>query len=164
MERAYACAVRLLARREHGAHELAQKLVQKGFASVEVNAALAECQRLGFQSDERFAESFSRNRIRQGYGPLRIEQELKQLRIDGEMIRQVLSQDEASWLFQAKMAREKRFQDLEDFSLEVIQKQKRFLLYRGFPSDVINQLFKQLESLKSSSTKLLRHENEEFRN
>ncbi|GGI79445.1 recombination regulator RecX [Legionella impletisoli] len=143
MSQAYACAVRLLARREHGAHELFQKLAQKGFTSIEADAAVAECQRLGFQCDERFAESVCRNRVRQGYGPLRIEQELKQLRIDGDVIQQILSQEQHSWLFHAKAAREKRFQDGENLTGDAIQKQKRFLLYRGFPSDVIHQLFKQ---------------------
>jgi len=77
MTKAFDSALRLLTRREHGAIELNDKLIQKGFDSAEVKDAIDACQRLGLQSDERFVENYSRSRIRQGYGPLKISQELK---------------------------------------------------------------------------------------
>lgn len=72
MNKALDCAVRLLARREHGARELAEKLAQKGYNSSDIDEAIARCQSLGLQSDVRFAESRCRLRIRQGCGPLKI--------------------------------------------------------------------------------------------
>ena len=77
MTKAFDYAMRLLTRREYGAQELAAKLAQKGYRAAEIVEVTAECQRLGLQSDTRFVESFCQARIRQGFGPLKISQELQ---------------------------------------------------------------------------------------
>lgn len=77
MTKAFDSALRLLTRREYSAMELCDKLKQKGFSPNDVQSALHECQRLGYQSDGRFVENYIRVRIHQGYGPLKIRQELK---------------------------------------------------------------------------------------
>src|SRR3546814_5195711 len=105
MTKACDCALRLLARREHGAHELADKLRQKGYSQPESNEAIAECQRLGLQSDQRFVESLCRARIRQGCGPLKINQELHTKQIDRELIDKALEQEDDNWLTHALAVR-----------------------------------------------------------
>jgi regulatory protein len=142
MSKAFSAAVRLLARREHGAHELASKLLKKGHMESDIQLAIGDCQRLGLQSDDRFAEGFCRVRIRQGYGPLRIHQELKQLQIDSDLIEEVLRLEQDNWLSHAMAVWNKKFNEQQDVSFELIQKQKKFLLYRGFPSDLITMMFK----------------------
>lgn len=77
MTKAFDSALRLLSRREYSAMELCDKLKQKGFNLKDVQNALNECKRLGYQSDERYVESYIRARIHQGYGRLKIRQELK---------------------------------------------------------------------------------------
>ncbi len=144
MSEALVGAVRLLSRREHGAHELHHKLAKKGHIDSEIQAALEECQRLGLQSDSRFVENVCRTRIRQGYGPVRIRQELKQLKIDSELIDTALSQGPDEWLSHALQVWQKKYKEPREDAHAKQQQQKQFLLYRGFSTEIINSLFKNL--------------------
>ncbi len=67
MTKAFDSALRLLARREHGAKELQDKLARKGFGQSDIKEALAKCQDVDLQSDSRFVAMYTRSRIRQGY-------------------------------------------------------------------------------------------------
>ena len=138
---AYACAVRLLARREHGAHELVNKLVLKGYPADAAEEALRECQRLGLQSDSRFVENVCFTRIRQGYGPIRIRQELQHLQVDSVLIDAVLQQEQDNWLAYALGVWKKKYKEQSELSYVALQKQKQFLLYRGFSTDTITKIF-----------------------
>lgn len=73
-------AIRLLARREHGRRELADKLGRKqpGADPGDVEQVLDALAAEGLQSDARFAESFARQRAGKRYGPVRIRAELRQ--------------------------------------------------------------------------------------
>ncbi len=144
MHKAYSRAVALLARREHGAQELAQKLRLKGYAAADVMAALAECQRLDLQSDARFVENIVRARIRQGYGPERIRQELKSKQIEGQLIATVLAAEQEHWLECALQVWQKKYKQIGGYTYSEIQKQKQFLLYRGFTVDTINLVFEYI--------------------
>ena len=137
----YTCAVRLLARREHGAHELATKLAQKGYLATEIKEILLKCQDLDLQSDSRFVENVCRARIRQGYGPLRIRQELQSLKIAEDLIDEALQQEQDNWLDYAIGVWKKKYKEQGESSYEDIQKQKKFLHYRGFSSDTIAMVF-----------------------
>ena len=142
MSKAFVSAVRLLARREHGAYELSQKLVQKKHPEEEVHEAIAECQRLGLQSDERFVDNLCRARIRQGYGPLRIRQDLQAARLDRDLVDARMAQEHDHWSSYAHGVLEKKYKHSTDRTPMDIQKQKQFLLYRGFSMDIINFVFK----------------------
>ncbi len=144
MSSVFESAMRLLARREHGARELTNKLVLKGFSREDVQEALIECQRLGLQSDVRFIENLSRARIRQGYGPLRIRRELQHLQVDIELVDDALRQEQDNWLSYAMSAWEKKYKKEEALSYASLQKQKQFLLYRGFTTDTIAMIFNNL--------------------
>lgn len=137
-------AMRLLARREHGARELSLKLRQKGFEAPEITEALDECQRLGLQSDSRFAESLCRCRKNQGYGPVKIINELRSKYLDNAVIESVLGQHEKDWLLQAEKLLQKKFKAVKPSTLKELQKQQRFMLYRGFPMDMVKQLFQSV--------------------
>lgn len=134
--------MRLLARREHGAHELANKLAQKEYPELEIQEALLKCQRLGLQSDSRFVDNVCRARIRQGYGPIRMRQELQSLQIDRDLIESVLQKEQDNWLMYAIEVRKKKYKDQSELSYAGLQKQKQFLLYRGFSTDTIAMVFK----------------------
>lgn len=144
MTKAYDSALRLLCRREHSADELSVKLSQKGFQPAEINEALEECQRLGLQSDERFVEQMVRLRIRQGYGPLKISQELKSKGVGSDVIVYALEQEKGHWLHHALQVWEKKCKGQRELTLSDIQKQQRFLLYRGFSSEIIAAVMKEL--------------------
>ncbi len=138
-------AMNLLAKREHGAGELAAKLQQKGYAHGEITAAVSECQRLGLQSDERFVEALCRVRIRQGYGPVRIRQELQSKQITCELIEQVLNQEHDNWADHALAVWQKKYKNQgNNPSFVDLQKRQRFLLYRGFSSEIIRKIMKEV--------------------
>lgn len=141
MSKAFECAVRLLSRREHGAYELANKLAQKGYADADIQDVLSECQRLDLQNDARFVDSLLRARIRQGYGPLRIRRDLQSAQIDRDLIDAALQEEADNWLQYATQVWKKKFKDQQELSYPAMQKQKQFLLYRGFSTDIITMMF-----------------------
>ncbi len=80
---AYQAALRMLARRNHFRAELADKLLRRGFASAEVEAALERCAGLGLIDDEGLASRFAEVRgTESGWGPRRIEAELRRRGVD----------------------------------------------------------------------------------
>lgn len=130
-------AVRLLATREHSSAELFRKLVQKGFAQPDVQTLITKLQQENLLSDLRFSESFIRSRQLRGYGPIRIQAELRQHGFNDEQIRLSLDASAQSWLRLAQQVRQKKFGvgSPEDYSDKV--RQMRFLEYRGFSHEQI---------------------------
>ena len=145
MTKAFDSALRLLTRRDHGAVELCVILERKGFSQAEAKDALEACQRLDLQSDSRFVDHYSRYRIRQGYGPLKISHELKSKGIDRDLIHEVLEQKQDDWFAYALDVWNKKSKGQRDLSFSELQKQQRFLLYRGFSLDVIARVLKGYE-------------------
>jgi regulatory protein len=143
MTKAFTSALRLLSRREHGALELYDKLKRKGFSSVELKEAIDKCQELDLQNDKRFVEIYCRSRIRQGYGPLKISQELSSKGIDKELIHSVLQQEKDNWFSYALDVLQKKSKGTTEMSFSELQKHQRFLLYRGFSTDVIALVIKE---------------------
>jgi regulatory protein len=137
------CALRLLARREHGAWELANKLARKGYNSIDIAEAVEKCQSLGLQSDVRFVETLCRMRIQQGCGPLKILQELQAKQIARELIDGILDQEQENWLSHAQVVWNKKFRSRPKLSCIELQKGQRFLTYRGFPADIIAKIVHQ---------------------
>jgi len=136
-------ALRLQARREHSAKELSQILVAKGHELALVESVLQQLQAKNLQSDQRFAEAYSRSRQQRGFGPLRIKQELQFKGVDAELINEVLNNCELPWEKVIEKVRAKRFgAELPNDNLS-IAKQMRFLNYRGFPPELVHWLMKQ---------------------
>ena len=136
--------MRLLARREHGATELRTKLEKKGFSKQEAKDALETCQNLDVQNENRYIDNYSRSRIRQGYGPLKIAQELKIKGVDGDLVFHHLKQEQDNWLDHAMQVWLKKSKGRTDLSFEEMQKMQSFLLYRGFPLDIIVNVVREL--------------------
>lgn len=129
--------MRLLATREHSSAELFRKLVQKGFTQADVQTLITKLQQESLLSDLRFSESFIRSRQLRGYGPLRIQAELRQHGFNDEQIRLSLDASAQSWLRLAQQVRQKKFGvgSPEDYADKV--RQMRFLEYRGFSHEQI---------------------------
>jgi regulatory protein len=138
-------AMDLLARREHGAEELATKL-QRRFSKYRKNDAedlplehlngliLQEVQKLtdsGLQSNARLAESFIRARANRGQGPLKIRMELRQKGISESEIELAMTEAATDWQAIAIEVAGKKFQ-LEDPDPKQRAKRQRFLQQRGF--------------------------------
>ena len=143
MNKALNSVLSCLTRREYSVLELKRKLEQKGYSSVEIEQALIESQRLGYQCDKRFAEQVCHARIAQGYVPLRIKQELLIKGISAEVVYETLEQENVSWLDRAVAVSKKKCKSVAKLSWDEQQKVKRFLLYRGFPMDIIADVFQK---------------------
>jgi regulatory protein len=124
---AYQC----LARREYSQHELRQKLGRiDQFHQVE--QLLRELIQLNAQSDLRFAEQLGRARVNAGKGPVLLEQELKQHRLDPLIIDAVMQIYHDEWAQRAEKARVKKFGSAPPVDYKEWSRQARFLQQRGF--------------------------------
>ena len=139
---ARAQAVKYLARREYSAKELRGRLVDVGYDSEAVDGALRTLQEKGMQSDARFAEVFCRSRVAKGYGPARIEYELRDYGIDAEIVADVMSGHEQTWRQELArlLAKRTRGADLRDARERA--KQIRFLYGRGYSDAQIRAAMK----------------------
>lgn len=135
-------AVSLLARREHSAQELRDKLIAKGYPAVLVSNALEQLGAQGLLSDARFAEVFARSRANKGYGAVRIAQELRRRGVDDEQIAPVVSNIKETWRAQIEQVRHKRFGEGLPQSNADRAKQARFLLQRGFTSEQVRAVLR----------------------
>ncbi len=133
-------AVRLLARREHSAEEIRQKLAKREFEASEIATALLELKQGDWQSDERFAEAYVRARRLKGFGPVRIASELRERGVDELIANRYIYADDGVWLQTLEREYQKKYHgtDYEDFQEKA--KRMRFLQYRGFSIDQINEV------------------------
>lgn len=136
-------ALRLLAYREHSQKELLNKLMAKGFEVSDIQPVLQALAEQNWQSDLRYAQSYTRHRLQKGYGALAIAHELKQNGINAFDIDAVLLELELDWLSLIQQVYEKKYGLLCKLSAPERAKRSRFLLQRGFSSALIQQLFKQ---------------------
>ena len=135
-------AMNLLARREHSANELIQKLKQRDFEQNEILRAIEELQADNLQSDARFAESFINQRVNAGYGPIRIRHELRQKGVAEELVDAILEHFDGKW--QELMLQQKIRKFGAEIPDEYAQKMKqaRFLQNRGFSPESVMRLFR----------------------
>ena len=141
LEAARLRALRLLARREHGARELEYKLAARGIAEERAAEVVEELARSGWQSDARYVSSLVRQRVEQGYGPLRIEAELAAAGVAESLIRETLSGCGADWKALAITIQERKFGQVPKSAAEW-QKQYRHLAGRGFDAGQIRAALK----------------------
>ncbi|MDN5862700.1 MAG: recombination regulator RecX [Salinisphaera sp.] len=125
-------ALRLLARREHAASELARKLVGRGFDRAAVDEVLAQLAAEGLLDENRYAEALVRSRAEHGYGPLRIRAELAARGVEAGVVAAALDATQVNWRELAAAARRKRFGPEPPADLRARAKQLRFLQRRGF--------------------------------
>jgi regulatory protein len=136
--------LRLLARREHSRKELLDKLVIKGFNKNEVLAVIDEVVLQGWQNDLRYAESYARYRIQKGYGPIRIAYELRQNGIDAANLEGIVQKAAGSWMDMLEQVYTKKYKYDTPIDRNEWAKRSRFLLHRGFSSEMISALFDHL--------------------
>jgi regulatory protein len=142
-ETVQACAVRLLARRDHSRWQLQQKLSAREFPSDDITAVLDLLSSKGWQDDRRFAEVYTRSRIERGDGPLKIQAHLREYRVADAIVEGVLSQDDEFW--QQNLLRKwskKCFAKRQDLAARA--KAIRFLQSRGFTFEQIKNVEKSL--------------------
>ncbi len=137
----YKVGLSCLVRREHSTVELARKLRAKGFLSEPINQALQELSSQGYLSDLRFTENYARYRLNSGWGPVMIAQELLEKGVSQRLVQQHMATLEEGWALLAAQVRQKKFGAAMPQTFTEVIKQKRFLQYRGFTLDHIDQVF-----------------------
>jgi len=130
-------AIACLARREHSAFELRQKLKRSGIETELASRVVSDLERQGLVSDQRFAEAFIRYRSGKGHGPQRIEMELNEKGIDRSLISLMLECSECDWTRLATDVRIKKFGAGQPADYKERAQQARFLQYRGFTGEQI---------------------------
>ena len=144
-------AMDLLARREHGSHELLLKLRKRfrrrACTDEQVQEVLSALAEEGLLSDERFALSTVRQLVSRGYGPRRIYETFRQQGIEGYLSSALATAFEApiDWYAEAASVYEKKYHgdaivgDWDERQRERA-KRMRFLQYRGFDAEVCQAL------------------------
>jgi regulatory protein len=130
-------AMDLLAGREHGRAELLRKVEKAGIEPEVAADALDQLQAEGLQSDRRYLESFVHSRINQGKGPVRIRAELAERGMSRGLVDEVLWEADPDWYAMAREARDRKFGPERPGDFAEKARQMRFLQYRGFEPDQI---------------------------
>jgi regulatory protein len=138
-------ALRFLGYRPRSEAELRNFLVQRGFSTAITERTLEKLCSLNYLNDEAFARNWARSRAEtRGYGPKRIEQELKTKGIGQALIREVMREtfgqvDESA---RANSLLEKRFKSKQFDDPKMVRRAVGFLQRRGYSSKVIFDLLK----------------------
>lgn len=136
-----------LSKREHSAHELHQKLTQKGLDSQKVAQYLKKLQQDGYQCDTRCAQMMIRECIRMGKGRAYIRQKLQKAKLDTAQLDSMIAQSQddgmaIDWLARAIEVRQKKFGDELPKDDKQKARQLRFLAGRGFEIDICYRAIK----------------------
>ncbi len=144
-ERIEADCLRLLTQREHSRKELFVKLSAKGYSAELIRYVIDECVNKNWQSDRRYAENYTRQRLQKGFGSVRIQYELNQRGVDTEQVSVLiddLAEREMTILEQLYL---KKYSAECQLDAKEWAKRYRFLAQRGFSANSIHQLVKRLQ-------------------
>lgn len=141
--RLYNAALRILARRDYAQQELHRKLLAKGITEEsEVTAVIQRLVEAGWLDDSRFTERFIQWRAERGYGPLRIQEELRMRGVNAALIEQQMTIVAEIWPQRLEQIWRKRFKGKPPKDFAERAKQQRFLHSRGFETFDIQRLFR----------------------
>jgi regulatory protein len=128
-------ALELLARREHGVQELAEKLRAKVIdaSESEIEMLLATLQAKGWLSEQRFVETALEQYRRRGDGPLKIRHKLAAKLAEPWRLDEALALSDAVWADSAREVLIKKFGSAEKpREPKEVARRLRFLQGRGF--------------------------------
>ena len=128
-------AMNLLARREHSFKELQRKLLRRFEDADIVESQVRRLADENLQCDKRFAESFVRQGVLKGHGPVRVRQDLRQRGIAEAECESAIAVCEVDWTTLAEEVFTKKFGALVSGDLKEKARRARFMQYRGFYQD-----------------------------
>tara|TARA_B100000900_G_scaffold330227_1_gene290727 strand:+ start:905 stop:1336 length:432 start_codon:yes stop_codon:yes gene_type:complete len=135
----YNKALDLLSRREHSRKELYLKLMKRFESKDDINLTLNRLEENNLLSDLRFAEEYVQARRRKGFGPIKIKLELEKRGVNELLISNEIGRFN-DWGNLAELSFKKRFPNGVSKDFKEAQKQKNFLINKGFT-------FYQIESV-----------------
>jgi regulatory protein len=128
-------AMNLLARREHSVWELRRKLRIRFPDDALLDEQLSRLAEQNLQSDMRFAESYIRQRIHRGYGPVRLREELRERGISRADIAQLMDELEIDWRAHALQVMQNKYGEFPPCDLREEARRARFMQHRGFTAE-----------------------------
>lgn len=131
----------MLARRDHSLNELKLKLQAKGYPLEQIRTVITHLSQSDLINESRFVENYIRWRRNKGFGPERIMLELQARGISSDMIAEQLDIADNAWFTEASKLWQKRFKGKRPEDFKSKAKQMRFLQYRGFSREQIEQIF-----------------------
>jgi len=144
-QEAFARALRFLGYRPRSEAEVRGHLSQRHYSAAVIERAVEKLRALNYVNDEMFARDWARSRAQnRGYGPRRIEQELKAKGIGPSLLREVMRElftagDEAE---NAKRILAKKFKGQNLRELKTQRRAAAFLQRHGYGSKVIFDLLR----------------------
>ncbi|KAF3983700.1 MAG: regulatory protein RecX [Methylococcales symbiont of Hymedesmia sp. n. MRB-2018] len=138
--------LRLLTRREHSQKELRDKLALRGFDHSQTQGVIDALKQQGWQSDQRFFESYARHRIKKGFGPIKIKADIQKHGIQSIDLEAVLLELADDWLEILEQAYSKKYAEDVMITDSERMKRSRFLLQRGFSGEMIMKFFQRIEN------------------
>jgi regulatory protein len=145
-EKALKRAFRFLGYRARSEEEVRKKLDHLGFSEENVEQAMAKLRSLKMVDDETFARGWALGRVKdRGYGPLRIENELREKGISQSLIGAIIKESfaEPSEKKRAEAVLEKRFRGKDPGDPRVLRRVNDFLQRRGYHRSVIAEILGQ---------------------
>jgi regulatory protein len=134
--------LRLLSRREYSQQELLTKLSLKGFNRSDIQCVLDELEQQGLQNDERFAESYAKSRLANGFGPLKVQYELVQRGISNFDLNKLVTENFGGWDALLLQVYRNKYSNEVDLTIKEQVKRSNFLQQRGFTGAMITKLFR----------------------
>jgi regulatory protein len=146
----YNYALNLLAARPYSTHLLRRKLVQKEYASDEVESTIARLTENGLLDDARYAEQYARSKILStGASKRRLQQELYRKGIKGDAatnaIANVIDEEEIDPAAMIERVAKKKLAQLGDLEPLVVRRRLfAFLARRGYELEDIKSVVARL--------------------
>jgi regulatory protein len=135
-------ALRHLARREYTRHELTQKLAPHAESPEEIEQILNDFTQRGWLSEKRAAEQMVHARRRR-YGIARIRRDLQAKGVSSEVLSDAVAALQEGEFDAARAVWRRKYQAPPATAADRAR-QGRFLLGRGFSSEVINRLLRSV--------------------
>lgn len=148
---AFACALRILTRRDHSEQELIRKLCGKGFDPEVVSPVLEKLRKLKYLDDRRFASRWIEDALgRQRFFGSRLRMELVRRGVDAELAAEVVAaategESEAERLKEVVARKFPRF----EATAATVAEQRRiyqYLLRKGFSSSAVVRMLRGAEA------------------
>lgn len=128
-------AMNLLARREHSVQELRNKLKRRFGDKSMIDEQLSRLATEHLQSDARFAESYARQRVSRGYGPVRLREELRERGVSEADVDVSIEELVIDWCALASDVLHKKYGATAPQDIKEKARRVRFMQYRGFTAD-----------------------------
>ncbi|WP_342323844.1 recombination regulator RecX [Kosakonia sp. BYX6] len=145
-------AMRILAMRDHSEKEFRRKLTapvmsKNGLEEIdvtpeEIDQVVEWCLEHNFLDDARFVRQFIASRARKGYGPARIRQELNQKGIGRDISESAMRECDIDWVANAREQALRKYGEPLPTEFAAKVKVQRFLLYRGFMQEDIQEIWR----------------------